>query len=88
MHLANTTATKKREGFKHSGDQADVRYLAHLLRLGILPTGTILPPEQRAMRDLARRKRMQLVHSRTTHILAIENITIGCPDQQQALVAF
>jgi len=39
-----------------------------------LPTGTILPPEQRAVRDLAR-KRMQLVRSRTTHILAVENIT-------------
>jgi transposase len=47
--------------------------LAHLLRLGILPTGTILPPEHRAIRDLAR-KRMQLVRSRTSHILAIENI--------------
>ena len=41
------------------------------LRQGEL--GTILPPEQRAVRDLAR-KRMQLVRSRTSHILAIENI--------------
>ena len=72
--LANTTAIKKYEGLKHSGDEADARYLAHLLRLGILPTGTILPPEQRAVRDLAR-KRMQLVRSRTMHILAVENIT-------------
>ena len=74
VHLANTTAIKKYEGLKHSGDEADAHYLAHLLRLGILPTGTILPPEQRAVRDLAR-KRMQLVRSRTTHILAVENIT-------------
>ena len=74
VHLANTTAIKKYEGLKHSGDEADARYLAHLLRLGILPTGTILPPEQRAVRDLAR-KRMQLVRSRTTHILSVENIT-------------
>jgi transposase len=74
VHLANTTAIKKYEGLKHSGDEADARYLAHLLRLGILPTGTILPPEQRAVRDLAR-KRMQLVRSRTAHILAVENIT-------------
>jgi hypothetical protein len=36
--------------------------------------GTILPPEQRAVRDLAR-KHMQPVRSRTTHILAVENIT-------------
>ena len=74
VHLANTTAIKKYDGLKHSGDEFDARYLAHLLRLGILPTGTILPLEQRAVRDLAR-KRMQLVRSRTTHILAVENIT-------------
>lgn len=74
VHLANTTAIKKYEGLKHSGDESDARYLAHLLRLKILPTGTILPPAQRAVRDLAR-KRMQLVRSRTTQILAVENIT-------------
>lgn len=74
VHLANTSAIKKYEGLKHSGDETDARYLAHLLRLGILPTGTILEPEQRATRDLAR-KRMQLVRSRTAHILAVENIT-------------
>lgn len=74
VHLAHTTAIKKYDGLKHSGDEADARYLAHLLRLGILPTGTILPREQRAVRDLAR-KRMQLVRSRTTHVLAVESIT-------------
>lgn len=73
VKLANTGAIRKYDGLKHSGDESDARQLAHLLRLGILPTGTILPPEQRATRDLAR-KRMQLVSSRTSHILAIENI--------------
>lgn len=73
VHLANTGAIKKYDGLKHSGDETDARHLAHLLRLGILPTGTILPPEQRAIRDLGR-KRLQLVRSRTTHILAVENI--------------
>jgi len=74
VHLANTTAIKKYAGLKHSGDETDARHLAQLLRLGILPTGTILPKEQRAVRDLAR-KRMQLVRGRTAHILAVENIT-------------
>jgi transposase len=69
VKLANTVAIKKYDGLKHSGDEADARQLAHLLRLGILPTGTILPPEHRAIRDLAR-KRMQLVRSRTSHIIA------------------
>jgi transposase len=74
VHLANTTAIKKYDGLKHSGDETDARHLAHVLRLGILPTGTILPPAQRAVRDLSR-KRMQLVRSRTAQILAVENIT-------------
>ena len=72
-HLANTAAIKQYDGLKHGGDETDAQHLAHLLRLGILPTGTILPRDHRAVRDLAR-KRMQLVQSRTTHILAVENI--------------
>lgn len=74
VHLAHCAAIKKYDGLKHSGDETDARHLAQLLRLGILPTGTILPREQRVARDLAR-KRLQLVRSRTTHILAVENIT-------------
>jgi transposase len=73
VRLANTGAIKKYDGLKHSGDETDARHLAQLLRLGILPTGTILPVAQRAIRDLSR-KRMQLVRSRTAHILAVENI--------------
>jgi transposase len=73
VQLANTGAIRQYDGLKHSGDETDARHLAELLRLGILPTGTILPPEQRAIRDLAR-KRSQLVRSRTAHILAVENI--------------
>jgi transposase len=73
VHLANTAAIKQYEGLKHSDDETDAQHLAHLLRLGILPTGTILPREQRAVRDLGR-KRMQLVQSCTAHVLAVENI--------------
>ena len=47
--------------------------MAHLFRLGILRTGHIYPAEQRAVRDLSR-KRAQLVHSRTMHILAVETL--------------
>lgn len=73
VHLANTTAVKKYDGLKYSGDVADAAHLAQLLRLGILPQGYICPPELRAMRDLARR-RMQLVRTRTMQILSIENV--------------
>src|SRR5947199_7609963 len=73
VHLANTTAIKKYEGLKYSGDFADAAYLAQLLRLGLLPEGYIYPRAERAGRDLGR-KRMQLVRCRTAQILAIENI--------------
>ena len=43
VHLANTAAMKRYEGIKHSGDESDAAYLAHLLRLGILPTRLYLP---------------------------------------------
>jgi transposase len=71
LHLANTTAIKQYDGLKHRGDESDARHLAHLLRLGLLPEGHIMPKSMRAIRDLAR-KRMQLVEMRTTNILSIE----------------
>ena len=73
VHLANTAAIKQYEGLKHTGDDSDAAHLAHLLRLGILPTGYICPPRERALRDLSR-KRLQLTRSRTGHILSVENI--------------
>ena len=72
VHLANTTAIKQYDGLKHRGDESDARHLAHVLRLGLLPEGHIMPKDRRAVRDLAR-KRMQLVQQRTTQILSIEN---------------
>jgi transposase len=75
VHLVNTSAVKQYEGLKHSNDETDAFWLAHLLRLGILPTGTIYPKESRPVRDLLR-KRGQLVEHRTAHILSIENLYI------------
>lgn len=65
VHLVNTAAVKQYDGLKHSGDFSDARHLGHLLRLGILPTGSICPSEERAVRDLLR-QRGQLVRMRTT----------------------
>lgn len=73
VKLAHTVAMKRYDGLKHSDDETDAAHLAHMLRLGILPTGYIHPPAERALRDLAR-KRTQLVRSRTQHVLAVENI--------------
>lgn len=73
VHLVNTAAVKQYDGLKHSGDFSDARHLAHLLRLGILPVGYIYPREERAVRDLLR-KRSQFVRQRSTQILSIENL--------------
>lgn len=73
VRLVNTTAVKQYDGLKHSGDFQDARHLAHLLRLGILPTGYIYPREERALRDLLR-KRGQLVRQRSTQILSMQNL--------------
>lgn len=73
MHLVNTAAVKQYDGLKYSGDFSDARHLAHLLRLGILPTGYIYPREQRAVRDLLR-KRGQLVRQRSMQILSMGNL--------------
>ena len=73
VDLANPAAMKRYDGLKHSGDDTDAVQLAHLLRLGILPTGYIYPAEERALRDLGRR-RLQLVRHRTMHVLAVENV--------------
>jgi transposase len=73
VKLVNTTAVKTYEGLKYTADEHDARHLAHLLRLGILPTGYIYPKEERAIRDLLR-KRAQMVRCRTAHILSIQNL--------------
>jgi transposase len=73
VHLVNTAAVKQYEGLKYTDDDSDAFWLAHLLRLGILPTGHIYPKESRGVRDLLR-KRGQLVRQRTAHILSIENL--------------
>ena len=72
VHLANPAAMKCYEGLKHSDDESDAAYLAKLLRLGILPTGYICPPAERAVRDLAR-KRLQLVRTRNSQVVSVES---------------
>ena len=73
VKLVNTAAVQTYSGLKYTDDKDDARWLAHLLRLGILPTGYIYPTEERAIRDLLR-KRSQLVRQCTTNILSAQNI--------------
>ena len=73
VHLANTAAIQQYNGLKYTDDDSDARWLAHLLRLGVLPQGYIYPREQRPVRDLLR-KRGQLVRQRTANLLSIQNL--------------
>lgn len=73
LHLANTAAIQQYQGLKYTDDKSDARWLAHILRLGVLPEGYIYPKEDRAVRDLLR-KRGQLVRQRTANLLSIQNL--------------
>ena len=73
VHLANPAAIQKYKGLKHSNDVHDAFWLAEMLRLAILPTGYIYPKEERAVRDLLR-KRSHLVKLRTSLSLGLKNI--------------
>jgi transposase len=73
VHLANTAAIQQYEGLKYTDDHSDARWLAHMLRLGVLPEGYIYPRADRPVRDLLR-KRSQMVRQRTTNLLSIQNL--------------
>jgi len=73
IELANPAGMTQYNGLKHADDKSDAFFLAELLRLHILPKGYIYPREERAVRDMLRR-RMLLVQQRTTHILSFQSM--------------
>jgi transposase len=73
VHLANVAAIQQYSGLKYTDDDSDARWLAHLLRLGLLAEGYIYPRETRPVRDLLR-KRSQLVRQTTVNVLSIGNL--------------
>jgi transposase len=73
VHLANPSAMRQYDGLKFADDRSDARWLAHMLRIGLLPEGYIYPREQRALRDLLR-KRGRLVQQRTANLLSLQNL--------------
>jgi transposase len=70
VHLANPAAMQQNTGLKYTDDDYDARWLAHMLRLGVLPEGYIYPKEERPVRDLLR-KRAQMVRFRTANLLSV-----------------
>lgn len=75
VHLAHTPAIQQYTGLKYADDESDARWLATMLRLGVLPEGHIYPKKERAVRDLVR-KRSQLVQHHTAHLLSVENLVL------------
>jgi transposase len=73
LHLANPAGIQKYTGLKHSSDRHDAFWLAHMLRLGILPEGHIYSKHERPIRDLLR-KRSHLVRVRTSLINSLHDI--------------
>ena len=71
VRLVNTSV-RQYEGLKYVDDRHDARWLARLLHLGILPTGYIYPKQERALRDLLRRRAF-LVRQRTASLLSVKN---------------
>jgi transposase len=75
VHLANPAAMQQYEGLKYTDDHSDAHWLAHLLRLGVLPAGYIYPKAERAVRDVLR-KRTHLVRQHTANVLSVHNILV------------
>jgi transposase len=73
VHLANPAAIQQYDGLKYTDDHSDARWLAHVLRLGVLPEGYIYPKAARAVRDLLR-KRTHVVRQHTANVLSVQNI--------------
>jgi transposase len=62
-------------GLKYTDDHSDARWLAHVLRLGVLPEGYIYPKAERAVRDVLR-TRSHLVRQQTATVLSLHNIIV------------
>jgi transposase len=84
VHLANVSALPQYRGLKHADDHHDPRWLAHLLRLGLLPTGHIYPKANRPLRDLLR-KRGQWVWQKTAVVLSLQSLLARLTGQRCSL---
>jgi len=72
VDLVNPAGIKQYEGLKYTDDRYDAFWLAHLMRLGLLKTGYIYPREERAIRDVLRR-RMQLVRTASRQLICAQS---------------
>jgi transposase len=73
VQLAHPAAMQQYSGLKYTDDQSDARWLAHVLRLGVLPAGYISPKAERAVRDVLR-KRAHLVRHHTANLRSVQTL--------------
>jgi transposase len=73
VRLVHTSGATNFSGMKYTDDKHDARWIAHMLVLGILPEGHIMPPEGRSLRDLLRRRSF-LVQKRTALLLSVKTV--------------
>jgi len=73
VQLTNPAAMKQYEGIKDTNDETDAFFIADQMRLGILKCGYIYPKEERAVRDVLRR-RMLFVQQRTAQALSLQGL--------------
>ena len=82
--LANPARMKPYSGLKHTDDVSDAYCLTELLRLHLLPTGPLYDRKPRPVRDRLRR-RLLLVHQRTSLILSFKSLNERTRGQRVAL---
>jgi hypothetical protein len=70
--LANPAARQQYSGLQYPADHAEARGLAHVLRLGVLPAGSIAPKAERAGRAVWR-QRAPGVRPQTANVLSLPN---------------
>jgi transposase len=73
VRLVNTTKASNYSDMKYTDDRHDARWIARLMALGILPEGYIVPPAERAVRDLLRRRSF-FVQKRTAHLVSLRTL--------------
>lgn len=75
VHVANSAAMQQESGLKSTNDRSDARWLAHRLRLGLLPEGSMYPKAELAVRDVWR-TRAHLVGPQTANVRRGQHILV------------
>ena len=81
VHLANPAAMQQYTGLKYTDDKSDAIWLAEMLRLNILPERYIFPKDERAIRDLLRKRSFLLQH-RVALTLSLKNMLCNWNPEQ------